>query len=131
MYISIVLLPSLSHVSRNRFFAWQTLERRTPLGRVASAPVLTVGLAAVSAAAHVIPKACSLYDVVWSSIMPLGTALCLLEVDLTNLARWKPDVLVASAMQHVCRRALCGSVCCGCILSSSGCLEYRLGIHDL
>lgn len=70
----------------------QSLEQQTPLGRVASAPVLTMGLAAAAAAAHAIPTACSLYDVVWSSVMPLGAALCLLEVDLTNLARLWADV---------------------------------------
>lgn len=65
----------------------QVLEQRTPLGRAASAPILVMAVAALAAAAHAIPQACAAYDVVWAAVMPLGAALCLLEVDLTDLAR--------------------------------------------
>jgi uncharacterized membrane protein len=69
------------------FHIMQALGRQPWVGRVASAPILVMAVAAVAAAAGAIPLTCAAYDVVWSALMPLGAALCLLEVDLTDLAR--------------------------------------------
>ena len=34
-----------------------------------------------------VPTACSQYDFIWSVVMPLGAALCIIEVDLADLRR--------------------------------------------
>jgi hypothetical protein len=65
----------------------QALERQPWIGRVASAPILVMAVAALASAVHAIPRTCGAYDLVWSALMPFGAALCLLEVDLTDLAR--------------------------------------------
>ena len=65
----------------------QALERQPRIGRVASAPILVMLVAALASAAQAIPQTCAAYDLVWSALMPFGAALCLLEVDLTDLAR--------------------------------------------
>jgi hypothetical protein len=65
----------------------QALERQPWIGRAASAPILVMLVAALASAAQAIPQTCAAYDLVWSALMPFGAALCLLEVDLTDLAR--------------------------------------------
>ncbi len=80
----------------------QALEQRTRLGRIASAPVLVMALAAGVAAGHGIPTACAVYDVVWSHVMPLGAALCLLAVDLTDLARQESSCRLCASSDDAC-----------------------------
>lgn len=60
----------------------QVVERRTPLGAVLSAPLVSMLAALALAVAGVIPTTSPAYDAVWTYIMPLAAALCLLESDL-------------------------------------------------
>ena len=62
----------------------QLLERRTPLGGVLSAPLLSMLLALAAAAAGLLPTASGVADAIWIYLMPLGAALYLLECDLTQ-----------------------------------------------
>lgn len=47
-------------------------------------------VAAAAAACGVLPTACVVYDSVWEWVMPLGAAMCLVEVDVTDVARRAP-----------------------------------------
>lgn len=62
----------------------QLVERRTPLGAVLSAPLVSMLLALAAAAAGVLPTASGAADAIWAFFMPLGAALYLLESDLTQ-----------------------------------------------
>ena len=62
----------------------QLVERRTRLGAVLSAPLVSMLLALVAAAAGVLPAASGVADTVWLYLMPLGAALYLLEGDLSQ-----------------------------------------------
>lgn len=62
----------------------QLLERRTPLGGLLSAPLLSMLLALAAAAAGLLPTASGVADAIWTYLMPLGAALYLLECDLTQ-----------------------------------------------
>ena len=63
---------------------WQVVERRTPLGAVLSAPLVSMLVALVAAAAGLLPTASGAADAVWAYLMPLGAACYLLESDLTQ-----------------------------------------------
>ena len=60
----------------------QVIERRTPLGAVLSAPLVSMLLALAGAAAGLLPAASPVYDCVWTYLMPLAAAMYLLESDL-------------------------------------------------
>lgn len=60
------------------------VERRTPLGAVLSAPLVSMLLALAAAAAGLLPVASGAADTIWTYLMPLGAALYLLECDLTQ-----------------------------------------------
>lgn len=62
----------------------QMVERRTPLGAVLSAPLVSMVCALAAAAAGVLPASSAAADAIWTYLMPLGAALYLLESDLTQ-----------------------------------------------
>lgn len=75
------------HSAINLWNFIQGLEKRSPIGRVASAPVVVMTLAAVAAGVGVLPSSSDVYSHIWSYIMPMGAALCLLEADVADVAR--------------------------------------------
>lgn len=65
----------------------QGMEKRSPVGKVASAPVVVMILAAVAAGVGVLPPSSDVYSHIWSYLMPMSAALCLLETDVADVAR--------------------------------------------
>ena len=57
----------------------QVLQDQTPLGRYVSAPLFALVLGFALAAAGVLPVQSAAYDIVWEWLMPLATALYLLD----------------------------------------------------
>ena len=64
----------------------QALEKRTPAGRLLSAPVLAMLLGMTTAAGGLLPTTCAAYDTVFDVFVPLACALCLLEADVSRWA---------------------------------------------
>jgi len=64
----------------------QLLESRTRVGRLASAPLLSLLAGTALAAAGLLPAASPAFDAVWGGLMPLAVCLFLLEADLSRLA---------------------------------------------
>lgn len=62
----------------------QVAEQRSKLGRLLSAPLVSMLLAAGLAATGVIPFDCPSYGVVWDYLMPMAAACFLLETDLAK-----------------------------------------------
>ena len=62
----------------------QVVERRTPLGAVLSAPLVSMLLALAAAATGLLPTASSAADAIWTYLMPLSASLILLEGDLSQ-----------------------------------------------
>lgn len=62
----------------------QLVERRTPLGAVLSAPLVSMLVALAAAVAGILPLTSGAADAIWAVIMPLAAALTLLESDLTQ-----------------------------------------------
>ena len=92
----------------------QVLQDQTPLGRYVSSPLFALALGFMLAAAGILPVQSPAYNIVWDWLMPLATALYLL--DSADLRRY---VLAAP------------SLCWGAKLSLStadkNCSSQRLG----
>lgn len=71
------------------------VERRTPLGAVLSAPLVSMLLALAAAACGALPAASAAANTIWAFLMPLGAALYLLESDLSQLFSSAGATLVA------------------------------------
>ena len=56
------------------------------LGRLLSAPLLSLALGLGGAAAGLLPTSGPAFDIVWQYLMPLAAALYLLETDLQGYA---------------------------------------------
>jgi uncharacterized membrane protein len=73
----------------------QIIERRTRLGILLSAPLLSTFLALIAASLKIIPTTAPIYDTIWTYLMPLAAALCLLESDISKLLTSAGQSLVA------------------------------------
>ncbi|MEW5296947.1 MAG: hypothetical protein WDW36_000191 [Sanguina aurantia] len=73
----------------------QVAEQRSRLGRLLSAPLVSMLLAAGLAATGVIPFDCASYGVVWDYLMPMAAACFLLETDLAKLVTTGGPTLTA------------------------------------
>ena len=72
----------------------QFLEARTPLGRLTSAPLLSMVLGMCVSGLRLLPAGLPEYSVVWHFVMPLGACLFLLESNLSEI-KDAGEVLVA------------------------------------
>ena len=72
----------------------QFLEARTPLGRLTSAPLLSMVLGMCVSGLRLLPEGLAEYSVVWHFVMPLGACLFLLESNLSEI-KDAGEVLVA------------------------------------
>ena len=85
----------------------QVVERRTPVGAVLSAPLVSMLLALGAAAAGVLPASSGAADAIWTYLMPTGAACYLLESDLSQLvgsagAAREGGSTAARGVQHLC-----------------------------
>lgn len=90
--------------------AAQAAEDHTPWGRLLSAPLLTLLLALGAAALGLLPATSTVYDVVWSHLMPLAIALFLLDHDVSNIRQAGGPVLASfllGAGKEGCMQAGC------------------------
>ncbi|KAK9811046.1 hypothetical protein WJX73_009199 [Symbiochloris irregularis] len=101
----------------------QLLQDETPFGRYVSAPLFALLLGFVLAAAGLLPMQCQAYDVVWQWLMPLATALYLLDsADLHRIIEQSGVVLVAFVIASVGTivGTLISWACVGSFMGSGG-----------
>ena len=79
-------------------FRSQILATRTAAGRFLSAPVLAMLAGMAAAAAGIVPPVSAVYDAVFSHVMPLAAALCLLEADLAECALRRRNYALAALL---------------------------------
>lgn len=102
-----VSLKSVSLFSRGQEDVWmviciaaaitQYLERRTRLGSYLSGPFVAICIGLVgSGALSVLPFASPVYDAVSSRLLPLGVAMYVLEVDISNILSKKSSTMLAA-----------------------------------
>jgi len=73
-------------------------EEHTRWGRAASAPLVAMGMAMVLSLLGILPASVagsSMYDVVWTHLMPLGVTLSLLSTNLRDVIEQSGAVLAA------------------------------------
>jgi uncharacterized membrane protein len=77
----------------------QLLEDSTQLGRVLSAPMLSLVLGLALSGLGVLPTSSATYDAVWTYIMPLAASLYMLENDVSRWGSDNPHARAATTAQ--------------------------------